>query len=1050
MRPGWIFGVAMLACDPPPCPPGVLCLATEEARQTRWGFAPDSLQSADVDGDGQTDLVAASHARGTVSVVWGADGTLGGAATTWSIAASVAGLAVADVDGDGRLDVVTAAPQEDAIVVLRGRAGREFNLETRVAVGDGPRGVIAVDLEGDGRVELVTIDAGDGSIGVVRGEEVTRVVVGPGPRGVAAADVDGDGDLDLAVALADRGAIQVLLGDGEGGLVPGALHPVGAAPYAVVAADLDGDGAVDLASVGALVDAVSVLFGDGSGGVKEQATWATEPDPRGLVVVPGGLAVLSEGTGSVQVIDPVDGATIGGAPAVAATAVTAGDVDGDGTAEAIYAGSGIVGGLVGGVGVRGVDAWAIEPVWADDVQLWLFPVDVDGDGVDEVIGPLTAPVPDPMLGRDVSGPWGLWRDGEMVAELDTGGASYFDRALAADFTGDGRRDVLLAGFDMVLLVGQDDAVGFVPVRVPTMLFGQLGGLFAEDLDGDGQVELVGVTAYGVAEETLEVYSGALDGEDGGSLSRRSRTLVGAVKQARLVDGDGDGWRDLIAVGDEGLVLYEDVTRDEEAPIEPEVLVEVRGARVLEVADFDEDGRLDALVCTGSELVFVADVRAGAAGLVRLGEVGCESLALGDVDGDGGVDALVMRSSGDVAVVTPWVWNEGGWTAWGAASWLSAWEQVFMHVDGDGVPDVLLADDDRPARGVRTEIGPALVDLPLRRFGGAGSQFGDLDGDGVRDMFLYGAGLVVAYGDGEGGFGAQRHAGREEVLAWGNVNSAAVDDFDGDGIEEVFVAVRPVDAWRTELRRLTIVGAEIESETIAAWPVADVRLASGEVDGDGERDLVAFSPRLGLVLLRGTGDGRTFAEGEWVGEALEGLNIGRIADVDGDGIMDFLGSTAARLTVHRGLGGGAMGPAQTWWPVERRFVDGVALADVNHDGRPDVAGSGEGKAVFAFGSGTRVKGAPRVVDEGVDVVHFADLDGDGTVELLTAGRGDHQVEGSMTLSIGRGSGDGAFSFSRTVMTAARPSRLTAADYDGDGVAEVMFSGGNEVTIVRQRR
>ena len=220
--------------------PGEQCLAAAEATRTHWGFVPDALQRADVDGDGLADLAGASHVRGTVSVVWGAGATLGETATTWSVAPEVAGLVVVDVDLDGRVDLVTAAPGSDELVVLRGTGGRGV-VERRIAVGDEPRTVIAAQLAEGGAQELVTVN-GDGTVSVVRGDEVTTTVVGPAPRAVAAGDLDGDGDVDLAVAVAGNATLQVLLGDGAGGLVPGEVFAVGAAPESVVVEDLDGDG----------------------------------------------------------------------------------------------------------------------------------------------------------------------------------------------------------------------------------------------------------------------------------------------------------------------------------------------------------------------------------------------------------------------------------------------------------------------------------------------------------------------------------------------------------------------------------------------------------------------------------------------------------------------------------------------------------------------------------------------------------------------------------------------------------------------------------------
>ncbi len=128
--------------------PGEQCLAAAEATRTHWGFVPDALQRADVDGDGLADLAGASHVRGTVSVVW-ARATLGATATTWSVAPEVAGLVVVDLDLDGQVDLVTAAPGSDEVVVLPGLVGRGV-AQRRIAVGDEPRTVIAAQLAGGG------------------------------------------------------------------------------------------------------------------------------------------------------------------------------------------------------------------------------------------------------------------------------------------------------------------------------------------------------------------------------------------------------------------------------------------------------------------------------------------------------------------------------------------------------------------------------------------------------------------------------------------------------------------------------------------------------------------------------------------------------------------------------------------------------------------------------------------------------------------------------------------------------------------------------------
>ncbi|MBL9105040.1 MAG: VCBS repeat-containing protein [Myxococcales bacterium] len=1041
-RNGLCAGILLVGvgCEPPPCARGAACLAVAEARQTRWGFAPESLLWVDVDGDGQQDLVAASHARGTVSVVWGAERTLGGTATTWSVASTVAGVAVADADGDGFVDLITAAPDDDAVAVLRGRGGRGFvEVARSTKVGDGPRGVIAADLDGAGAAELVSVDA-DGFVSVVRGGEVTRVAVGPGPRGLAAGDVDGDGALDVVVALADRGALQVLLGDGRGGLAPGALHAVGAAPHAVVVEDLDDDGAVDLASADALMGTVSVLFGDGAGGVREQARWPAGPVPRALASLRWGgaraLAVLSPETGGVRVVDPRRGMVAEGTLMLGGSALATGDLDGDGREEPIVSGADGIGGLVPGVGVQLDPLWRVNPPAAagDTSDYFDFghAVDVDGDGVDEILRPLIV-----VAGSEATpGSWGLWRGGELVAELVMApGMELVQWGFARDIDGDAARDVVLVGASGAqVFLNRPSGFEAASWALPSLSFTTM---IVEDVGMDGVAQAVGVRPSGDG-SVLEVHSFV----PGGSVGVATVPLAGRVGFLQGVEVAGR--RALLASVDERLTIIDDVLGEAEV----RGLVRLQGLAAVAMADLDGDERLDGALCSGSELVVVMDLLGEATARERLGEHGCEAVTTADLDGDGALDLLARRGwvGEGAGVLTPWLRKDERWSAWGSVRLPKAAQVEFARLDGDAVPDVWSGGGDQVTAGYKVGLGPGLIELPVRRFGGAGPQFADLDGDGARDMFAYSFGVTLAYGDGDGGFGVQRQFSREEALAGGSVNSAALADFDGDGEEDVLVAVRPVARWRTELRRLRFDdGDEVASETLTHWPQTDVRLAVGEVDGDGVRDLVAFAPELGLVLLRGRGDG-TFADGERVADAPERLYAGRVVDMDGDGAQDLLWWTAEGLMLGRGLGGGALAPAASWWRTDVS-PSTYALGDVDHDGRQDVAAVRSSTAMFAFGGGTKVAGVPGRLGANVEGVALADLEGDGTVELLMVGQGAHQRDGEVTLAVGRGSGSGAFSFTEEVLP-ARARAVRAMDMDGDGVREVVLTGPGEVTVVRQ--
>src|SRR5262249_30756203 len=111
-------------------------------------------------------------------------------------------IATADVNGDGNLDLLITNYIGDSVSVLLGDGHRAFAARTTVAVTNGPREISVGDLDGDGDIDfLATNLAGNVvSVGLNDGTghfTVTPVTVGTGPRGLAIGDLDGDGDLDF-------------------------------------------------------------------------------------------------------------------------------------------------------------------------------------------------------------------------------------------------------------------------------------------------------------------------------------------------------------------------------------------------------------------------------------------------------------------------------------------------------------------------------------------------------------------------------------------------------------------------------------------------------------------------------------------------------------------------------------------------------------------------------------------------------------------------------------------------------------------------------------
>ncbi|MDH5760856.1 MAG: VCBS repeat-containing protein [Gemmatimonadota bacterium] len=302
-----------------------------------------------------------------------------------------------------------------------------------------------------------------------------------------------------------------------------------------------------------------------------------------------------------------------------------------------------------------------------------------------------------------------------------------------------------------------------------------------DVDGDGAPDvLAGVLggAYNPNTTTVENLHFLRQGADGSFRDETGRFVptvdVGSESVPVLVDLDGDGDLDLL-VGNKiepddprNGKLYRFVNEgSRRAPVFREAGVsEVGGGYhfVPAFGDLDGDGDLDAVLGTWQdELRYLRND--GEGGAVELTPVEGPFLtltrgrnatpALGDVDGDGDLDLLVGESSGTVNFYR----NDGTPTApdftlvsdefagvdVGRRSF-----PVLEDLDRDGDLDLLVGSESGGVflyRNLGTSTVPDFVADPgfhVPHFGLAAPAFGDLDGDGDRDVLLGGVGGGLWY------------------------------------------------------------------------------------------------------------------------------------------------------------------------------------------------------------------------------------------------------------------------------------------------------------------
>jgi hypothetical protein len=219
---------------------------------------------ADLDGDGTSELVIATHDQGVVAVLRAKPGApaevseLDRKPDTF-----VHEVEVGDLDGDGKPELyatpsepnrLDGTPQHGEVVRYAGGARTEVaDLGTRHA-----KEILVTDVDGDGRDELyVSVEAAEGgSVEVRRYEagadpkagQVVATLYDPMARFLTAGDVDGDGKRELVVAAKDSGLW--LLRRGADPRAPWRSELIDARSkgfeHAALLADLDGDGLAEL------------------------------------------------------------------------------------------------------------------------------------------------------------------------------------------------------------------------------------------------------------------------------------------------------------------------------------------------------------------------------------------------------------------------------------------------------------------------------------------------------------------------------------------------------------------------------------------------------------------------------------------------------------------------------------------------------------------------------------------------------------------------------------------------------------------------------------
>ena len=1077
------------------------------------GTGTRNVAVGDIDGDGKPDIAVTNITSTNVSVFRNTStvGSISFAAKVdFTAATQPVGIDIGDIDGDGKPDMCVANFGATSFSVFRNTStpgvinGSSFAAKVDFTAGTNAERIKIADIDGNDVVDVVVSNRGNDTVSLFRNTSTvgspsfaTKVdlTTATGPIGFDLADIDGDGKLDLAVANSTSSNTSVFRNTSTPGTIDASTY---AAKIDFAATngsnlsmgDIDGDGKPEIVVVDGGSDVVGVMHNLTATTAAPTITSFTPTSgiPGSSVTITGTNFDATPASNTVF-FDPIK-ATVTAASTTSLT-VTVPNGAGFGPISATVNNrtavsdqfflptySGIAQTITSGILASRID-FTTGTLPTDGVAIG--DLDLDGDPDIAVTNNTAATV---SVFRNTSTSGGI-NGSSFAAKVDfTTGATPLGMVIG-DLDGDGKPDmaVLSNGGTSISVFHNTSTPGVInggsfATKVDFSIGTNPQHLAIGDVDGDGKLDLIasngGAANVSVLRNTS--VSGAIDAT---SFATKVDFTVGTTPTGvSVADLDGDGKPDL-AVSNDGSnsvsILRNTATAGQiDASTFAAKVDFTTGTQPnrLTVGDVDGDGKLDLAATnfggntisllrntsTSGSVSFAAKVDFTTGTTPRF-------IRMGDLDGDNKPDIFVTNAGSNSLSI----FRNTGTSGVINASTLAAKVDfttgtapiglAVADLDGDGRPEAVVGNQGANTVSVFHNIAdPPTITSFTPTSGNVGTTVTitgtNFDTTPANNTVFFGPSGATVSAATTTQLTTTVPVGTTHTPITVTVNNRTAASF--ESFEPDFDSEFPtLDA--------STLAAKVDFTTGTAPQGAVI----GDIDGDGKPDLaVTNSTTTTFSVFRntstsGTLDGSSFAAKVdfTTGTGPREMAIG---DLDGDGKLDVVVANLTSTTVSVFRNTSTSGTVSFAAKVD--FTPGagpvgVAIGDLDGDGKPDIASANNGGTSVSVFRNTSTSGtidassfAAKVdytAGTAPNIIWIADVDGDSNRDIIVSNVNSNNLSVFHNTSISGTIDASSFAAKVDFTTATAPGGGVVEDVDGDGKPEiaVINAGSNSLSVFR---